>query len=332
MLDSKDTIHFDNINQILQNEILKKNKNYHLDHWEVNYDTTQDKTKFYFNLFASYRPEKLTAFKKIFDYCYSNKIDFFQIFHETCVVNKKYRLNLYPEYLDFIYYSIKKNYCPRNYDFSVFFNIYPKTTKTNYLAQYKLLPFLDRSEKSLMIHIRLFENYLKNFPMFSLEEQKEIQSIFQSFEHQNFYPKYISQIQNLYPLLIKTEELSQFQEKSFFSKKIQLSYYHEIPRLEDMIKNNLINIYETILTTHKEKKLIDDFICQYDEKNFYVYLFDSDPQRLEKNLKTLQSFHQKIQLSLKESHSNDYYQKLYDYLYLSELLENKNTIKNTTKI
>lgn len=332
MLNSKDIIHFNNINQILQNEILKKNKNYNLENWKITYETTQDKTKFYFSLFANYRPEKLTAFKKIFDYCYSNKIDLFQIFYETCVINKKYRLNLYPEYLDFIYYSINKNYCHKNYDFSVFFNIYLKTTKTNYLAQYKLLPFLDKSEKSLFIHIRLFENYLKSFPMFSLEEQKEIQSIFKSFEYQDFYPKYITQIQNLYPLLIKSKEVSQFQEESFFSKKIQLSYYHDIPRLKDMIKNNLINIYETIFTIHKEKKMIEDFICQCDEKNVYLYLFDSDSQRLEKNLKTIQIFHQEIQLSLQESQSNDYHQKLYDYFYLSELLENKNTIKNTTKI
>ena len=314
--------HFQNINQILKNFAEQKKVKYD---WIIDFNQEVKEYDFYRQLFTSYRHEKLKAYKKIFDYCYSQNIDLFQFFHQIfCIHHPNKILSNNSELLDLIPYVIQKKYSPLNYDFSVFFNIYYKTTKTNYLAQYKLLPYLDKSEKSLLIHIQLFQNYLKTFPMFSVEEQKNIQKIFEPFQQYDFYQKYLLKIQNFYPSLLQVKNISAFEQNSFFSKKISLSYHSEIPKMEEILKNNIENIYETIFTKRKQDNMLDDFVCISQNGYFLLYLFSNQNELLYTTTQALEKFHQNIQLELQlqsNPKEQDYYIKLFDSLYLEESLQ-----------
>ncbi len=322
--------HFQNINQILKKFSEQKNIHYN---WTINFTPEVKEYDFYYQLFTSYQRKKLTAYKKIFDYCYSQNIDLFQFFHQIFCINKPKLLGRFSELLELIPYIIQKKYSPLNYDFSSFFNIYLKTTKTNYLSQYKLLPYLDKSEKSLLIHIKLFQNYLFYFPMFSIEEQKNIQKIFEPFQQYDFYQKYLLKIQNFYPSLLQVQNVSAFEENSFFSKKISLSYHSEIQKMEELLKNNIEDIYETIFTKRKQDNMIDDFVCVSQNGYFSLYLFSNQNELLETTTKAIEKFHQNIQLELQSNfQKRDDYIKFFETIFLEESLQKHQKNINTSSI
>ena len=74
------TIHQEKINVILKEHSHKKN--YSNMSWTVNLNDNYD--FYYYDLFSRYRSEKLSAYKKIFDYCHDNNIDLFQSFYDAC--------------------------------------------------------------------------------------------------------------------------------------------------------------------------------------------------------------------------------------------------------
>ena len=240
--------HMHHINELLIKGADKKqfNKNWEisipseLDFWnKVRENPSLEKSnEFINNLFSSYRMEKLSSYKKIFDYTFSENIDLFSIFHDLRV-KPSACFHKYPEYLDLINYVYKKNYYLPGHDFSPYFNAYDKPTKTSIASQIKLLPSLDSSEKSFDIYCTLFNDYLTLVPSIAVEEQKKIQSLFLKFKDCNFFNAKAEKHQKFYPSLLELEELSDYQEDNYFSKRFCFGADSRIVTLKTDIENSL---------------------------------------------------------------------------------------------
>lgn len=304
------------INLILDEH--SKKKSFNSVKWTVN---ENNETYYYFSLFSSYRAEKLSAYKKIFDYCNQKGIDLFQSFHDACFVNNpKVAIHRYPEFLDLINYVVQKKYFNDSIDFSKFFNIYSKTTKSNFNSQFKLLDVLDLSEKSLKIYLNLFKNAVSYLGKFDNEFQSKIKKKFDLFQNESFYSNYLTKIQEYYPNLLEVSDTN-FQEDNYLSKRFCLDFSNPVNSLQEKLKNNLEYIYGSVFSERKDRDLISDFYSFSEQNCFYLYIFSDNQQILNQTSKALQQFHNEISEFLKDnSQTQDYYSKLFDAIYLDSKL------------
>lgn len=288
-------------------------------------------------LFSSYRLEKLSVYKKIFDYSYDNKIDLISIFKELRVTNTKSQYKLYPEYLDLINYAYKKNYFQLNHDFSTYFCSFDKPTKTNINARVILLEAFsnDFTEKSFNLHCSVFKDYLKISPSISYSEQEAIKKMFLKFDKQNFYLSRSNEHKIFYPSLLNIDRLSEVQEDSFLSKRFCFTAQHTITTLQTKLQDSLNYIYNNVFTQLKEKNIIQDYYTLLEQGSFYLYVFTNDSVKLESIGRTVKFFHQEIQPFLQNNTESDlYYFKLFDTFLLTDKLSfnkldiPKNNIKN----
>lgn len=316
------TIHQEKINIILKEYSDKKN--YNNISWTVN--VTDDYDDYYNDLFGRYRSEKLSAYKKVFDYCYENKIDLFQSFYDACFINKKkIIIGRYPEFLDLINYCVQKKYCSDNIDFSKFINIYMKTTKSNFSGQFKLLDKLDLSESSLNIYLKLFKSAVSYLGNFDVEFQHQIKEKLDKFGNQSFYSNNINKIQEFYPDLLDLSTPS-IQEDEYLSKRFCFDFSNPVQSLQSKIENNLKYIYDSVFSSLSEKEIISDYYSFSEQGSFYLYVFSDNQNSINKISKTVREFHKEISEFLKDnSQSQDYYLKLFDSISLDvKLQENKN--------
>lgn len=330
--------HMHHINELLIKGADKKqfNKNWEisipseLDFWnKVRENPSLEKSnEFINNLFSSYRMEKLSSYKKIFDYTFSENIDLFSVFHDLRV-KPSARFHKYPEYLDLINYVYQKNYYLPGHDFSPYFNAYDKPTKTSIASQVKLLPSLDSSEKSFDIYCTLFNDYLTLVPSIAVEEQKKIQSLFLKFKDCNFFNAKAEKHQRFYPSLLELEELSDYQEDNYFSKRFCFGADSRIVTLKTDIENSLTYIYNVVFNDLKEKELVQDFTTLLEQGYFYLYVFCDNQSKLDNVGRAVKSFHKEIQPYLQNNtESEDYYIKLFHTIFLAEKLSSKNSNEN----
>jgi len=316
------TIHQEKINVILKEHSDKKN--YNSVSWTVKLNDNYD--FYYYDLFSRYRSEKLSAYKKIFDYCHDNNIDLFQSFYDACFLNKnKVNIGRYPEFLDFINYCVQKKYCSDNIDFSKFINIYMKTTKSNFSGQFKLLDKLDLSENSLNIYLKLFKSAVSYLGNFDIDTQHKIKEKLDKFENQSFYSKNINKIQEFYPDLLDLSTPS-IQEDEYLSKRFCFDFSNPVQSLQSKIENNLKYIYDSVFSSLSEKEIISDYYSFSEQGSFYLYIFSDNENSINKISKTVREFHKEISEFLKDnSQSQDYYLKLFESISLDiKLQQNKN--------
>lgn len=330
------------INEILVKSADKKqfNNNWkisiptELDSWnKIRQNPSLDKSNEFINdLFSTYRSEKLSSYKKIFDYAFENNIDLFSSFNELRVSPPTSRFDKYPEYLDLIHYVYQKNYYLDNHDFSIYFNVYDKPTKTNIAAQIKLLPALDLSEKSFDIYCKLFDNYFSLVSIPNIEEQKKIKSIFDIFKDKDFFSNRMEQHQKFYPSLLIVEELSDLQEDTYFSKRFCFGAGSRISTLQTQLENSLTFIYNSVFSELTEKEILKDYTAHLEQGYFYLYLFSDNQKTLDNLGLAVNAFHKEIQPFLQNNtESQEYYSKLFESIALGERLAQKASSEMTNK-
>lgn len=322
------------MNQI--NEILltaSKNKQFandweikiptHLDFWNnVRKNPDLERSNDFLNdLFGRYRIDRLSAYKKVFDFAQENNIDLLSIFDELRVKIPGARFDRYPEYLDFINYVYQKDYFSPNHDFSVYFNKFHKPTKNNIASQVKLLASLDDSKKSFDIYCKLFDSFLTLVPSLTQEDQKDIQKLFLKFQHQDFFTSQATSHQKFYPSLLEVENISEIQEDTYFSKRFCLSASHRVETLAKAIDNSLTFIYNNVFQDLRDKEIVSDFYTFSEQGSFYLYVFTDNEKRLKHIAKAVHAFHEEIQSFLQNNtESEDYYIKLFQTISLAEKL------------
>lgn len=300
-----------------------------LDFWNRPQDSQQKSNQFFNDLFSSYRSEKLSTYKKVFDFAHKNDIDLFSIFNDLRFHAENSGFSRYPEYLDLIHYVYQKNYFQPGHDFSIYFNQFNKPTKTNIAAQVKLLDTLDSSEKSFHIYCKLFESFLKLVPYPDVNEQENIQKLFLKFEHEPFFKTFSEAHQKFYPSLLQVECLSDIQEDDYYSKRFCFSANHRVSTLVEAIDNSLTFIYNNVFTYLKEKESVADYYTFSEQGFFYLYVFTTEPEQLNLIGKTVNTFHNEIQSFLQNNTaSEDYYIKLFDTLCLAEKLASKESLQD----
>lgn len=279
--------------------------------------------EFTHDLFIYYKANKLSTYKKIFDFTFNKDIDLFTIFHHL-LVSKKLNYQHSPEYMDLINYVYQKKYFQPGHDFSDYFNQFIKPTKTNISSQIKLLPCLDTSEKSFDIYCKLFDNYLTIQPYPDNNEQENMKNLFAKFKDQDFFVSRKESHEKFYPSLLKVDKVSELQEDDYFSKRFCLSSDHRISTLAKTIENNLEFIYNVVFTDLKEKELVSDFYTFNEQGSFYLYVFTEQSRQLQILGKTIKIFHNEIQGFLQNNTEKEqYYIKLFAALSLAEKLTSK---------
>lgn len=273
-----------------------------------------------FFIYYNYKQDKLSAYKKVFDFCFKNNIDLL-----TCFDNAVYKsLAGSPDLFDLFSYAYENKYFKPNHDFSIYFNKLQQPTRQTLIEEMKLLPALDDSQKSFLIYTQLFDNYLTLVNNIGLPEQEKIKNLFQRFEHQPFFHEYHDFHEKFYPGLLKVGQLSDLQEDDYYSKRFCLGSYHKISTLSKNIENNLNFIYNVVLNNVKEKDLLSDFYTFKEQGSFYLYVFTETPEQLQLVGKTIKSFHNEIQGFLQNNtETEDYYIKLFNTISLAEKLANK---------
>ncbi|MBY0539917.1 MAG: hypothetical protein K2P52_00680 [Campylobacterales bacterium] len=280
--------------------------------------------EFTHDLFVYYKSNKLSTYKKVFDFAFHNDIDLFTIFHNLVFQSHKLNYKNMPEYLDLINYVYQKNYFQPGHDFSVYFNQFNKPTNTNISAQIKLLTALDNSEKSFDIYCKLFDSDLRICPYPDNNRQEKIKNLFKKFEQQDFFVSKKESHEKFYPNLLQFQTLSQLQEDDYFSKRFCFSSDHRVSTLAKNIENSLSFIYNLVFDDLKERQLLADFYTFNEQGSFYLYVFTDTPESLKHLGKTIGSFHSEIQGFLQNnSETHDYYIKLFNSISLAEKLASK---------
>lgn len=285
-----------------------------------------DKSNQFINdLFSCYRSEKLSVYKKIFNYCFQNNIDLLSTFTKLRVTNTRSHYFRYPEYLDLINYCYQKNLFLPGHDFSVYFTSFLKPTKTNVLARVKLLSAFstDISEKSFNLYCSVFNDYLKVEPIIPVTFQTTIQKMFSQFDNQDFFITRSNEHDKFYPSLLIVDNLSNVQKDSFFSKRFCFEAQHSISTVTKNLENSLEFIYNTVFNNLKDKDVIQDYYTSLEQGSFYLYVFSNDSKKIENIGYAVKAFHKEIQPFLQNnSESEYYYEKLFDTIFLTEKLSN----------